>query len=371
MRNKKNSVIDLSDTKTIPALKRKIIHAAKKGIMLTQQEVMDALDHFEMTDDDVDTFYEWIEGSNITLSDEPENENQPDDIEKLPPLESDDDMRILDSTKAYLHTVGSFRMLTRQEELEAAEKAAGGDAEARELLINSNLRLVVHVAKKYVNRGISFMDLIQEGNMGLVKAVEKFDYTRGFKFSTYATWWVRQGMTRAIADQSRVIRIPVHLNETINKLNRLDRGLMSELGRDPTLKELSAHMGKKYTPDKIQTIRQQANEVLSLESPLNNEDNVTISDYVQDTKTISPEDYANQQLMREMLNDALNFLPEKDREILKLRFGMKDGRMYTLEEVGEVFNVTRERIRQIEIKAMKEIRNNYQNSALLREFLNK
>ena len=355
------------------------MQAGKKGVRLSQQEVIDALDRFEMTEDDVEYFYEWLDGTGIAYEDDDTPEEADTDTTFLDTGEVDvthdatdqeEKIRILDGAKAYMHRVGSIRLLNKDEELEIAKRAANGDEEARELLIDANLRLVVHIAKKYTNRGISFMDLIQEGNVGLVRAVGKYDYTKGFKFSTYATWWIRQGMTRAIADQSRSIRIPVHMVETINRLNRFDRTLMVELGRDPTATELASFMGKKFTPDRIMEIKQTATDILSLEMPVGEEDTTYLGDYIEDSKTITPDKYVEHSLLSDALDEVLSKLSDKEAKIIRMRFGLDGGNAHTLEEVGEIIGVTRERVRQIEAKAMKKIKSDAASKRLLADFKN-
>ncbi len=264
-------------------------------------------------------------------------------------------VQLNDPVKMYLKEIGRVPLLKPEDEPEIAKRIEEGDEEAKNILISSNLRLVVSIAKKYVGRGMLFLDLIQEGNMGLVKAVEKFDYTKGFKFSTYATWWIRQAITRAIADQARTIRIPVHMVETINKLTRVQRQLVQELGRDPSAEEISARMDG-VTPEKVREIQKIALEPVSLETPIGEEDDSHLGDFIEDKDAMSPDEYANNQLLKDEINNVLSGLTEREEKVLRLRFGLYDGRTRTLEEVGREFNVTRERIRQIEAKALRKLK---------------
>ncbi|MBR2825481.1 MAG: RNA polymerase sigma factor RpoD [Solobacterium sp.] len=274
-----------------------------------------------------------------------------------------------DPVKMYLKEIGRVPLLKAEDETEIAKRIEQGDEEAKNILISSNLRLVVSIAKKYVGRGMLFLDLIQEGNMGLVKAVEKFDYTKGFKFSTYATWWIRQAITRAIADQARTIRIPVHMVETINKLTRIQRQLVQELGRDPTAEEISEKM-EGISPDKVREIQKIALEPVSLETPIGEEDDSHLGDFIEDKEALSPDQYTNNQLLKEEINNVLSGLTEREEKVLRLRFGLYDGRTRTLEEVGKEFNVTRERIRQIEAKALRKLKHPTR-SKRLKDFFDK
>ena len=269
----------------------------------------------------------------------------------------------------YLKEIGRVPLLKAEDEIEIAKRIEQGDQEAKNILISSNLRLVVSIAKNYVGRGMLFLDLIQEGNMGLVKAVEKFDYTKGFKFSTYATWWIRQAITRAIADQARTIRIPVHMVETINKLTRVQRQLVQELGRDPSAEEISARMDG-ISPEKVREIQKIALEPVSLETPIGEEDDSHLGDFIEDKDAMSPDEYANNQLLKDEINNVLKGLTEREEKVLRLRFGLYDGRTRTLEEVGKEFNVTRERIRQIEAKALRKLKHP-NRSKRLKDFFDK
>jgi len=266
----------------------------------------------------------------------------------------------------YLREIGKVYLLTPEEEVDLAKRVEAGDPGAKNDLVAANLRLVVSIAKKYIGRGMLFLDLIQEGNLGLIRAVEKFDYRKGYKFSTYATWWIRQAITRAIADQARTIRIPVHMVETINKLIRVSRQLVQRLGREPTAEEIAREM--EIMPDKVEEIQRIAQEPVSLETPIGEEEDSQLGDFLEDKDIPSPEDAAASQLLREQLEEMLDDLSDREREVLRLRFGLEDGHPYTLEEVGRRFGVTRERIRQIEAKALRKMRHP-SRSKKLRDFL--
>ncbi|MCD7839695.1 MAG: RNA polymerase sigma factor RpoD [Erysipelotrichaceae bacterium] len=278
-------------------------------------------------------------------------------------------VKINDPVKMYLKEIGRVELLTHDEEIELAKRILEGDEEAKKKLAAANLRLVVSIAKRYVGRGMLFLDLIQEGNMGLIKAVEKFDYTKGFKFSTYATWWIRQAITRAIADQARTIRIPVHMVETINKLTRVQRQLVQELGREPTAEEIAELMDG-MTPEKVREIQKISLEPVSLETPIGEEDDSHLGDFIEDEGAMSPDDYAANELLKDELNEVLLELTDREEKVLRLRFGLDDGRTRTLEEVGKEFNVTRERIRQIEAKALRKLKHP-SHSKRLKDFLDK
>ena len=298
-----------------------------------------------------------------------------DTMNMLEDTKTDDDsqlgsnVKISDPVKMYLKEIGTVDLLTQEEEVELARKIQEGDEEAKKKLAAANLRLVVSIAKRYVGRGMLFLDLIQEGNMGLIKAVEKFDYTKGFKFSTYATWWIRQAITRAIADQARTIRIPVHMVETINKLTRVQRQLIQELGREPTAEEIADKM-EGMTPEKVRDIQKISLEPVSLETPIGEEDDSHLGDFLEDEGAMSPDDYASNELLKDELNEVLLELTDREEKVLRLRFGLDDGRTRTLEEVGKEFNVTRERIRQIEAKALRKLKHP-SRSKRLKDFLDK
>ena len=284
-------------------------------------------------------------------------------MEDLAELES---VSIADPVRMYLREIGKIPLLTPEEEIELAKRIEEGDEEAKRKLIEANLRLVVSIAKKYIGRGLSFLDLIQEGNLGLIRAVEKFDYRKGFKFSTYATWWIRQAITRAIADQARTIRIPVHMVETINKLIRVSRQLVQQLGREPATEEIAQALG--LPPEKVEDIQRIAQEPVSLETPIGEEEDSQLGDFLEDKESPNPEEATAGQLLREQLEEMLGELTEREREVLRLRFGLEDGHAHTLEEVGKRFNVTRERIRQIEAKALRKLRHP-SRSKRLRDYL--
>jgi RNA polymerase primary sigma factor len=311
-------------------------------------EILDALeksgiDVLRITDDDDD-----IPDEELLLSDEDEV-----DMENLD-LSIPDGISIEDPVRMYLKEIGKVPLLSAEEEIELAKRMENGDQEAKKRLAEANLRLVVSIAKRYVGRGMLFLDLIQEGNLGLIKAVEKFDYRKGYKFSTYATWWIRQAITRAIADQARTIRIPVHMVETINKLIRVSRQLLQELGREPTPEEISEEMGMPV--DRVREILKISQEPVSLETPIGEEEDSHLGDFIQDDNVPVPAEAASFTLLREQLVEVLGTLTEREQKVLRLRFGLDDGRARTLEEVGKEFNVTRERIRQIEAKALRKLR---------------
>ena len=327
---------------------------------------------FALDVDGIENLLQRIQDAGISITD---NEGNPSErvlsTEEEPEL-SDEDLigstsaKVNDPVRMYLKEIGVVPLLTNEEEKELALAVEAGDVEAKQRLAEANLRLVVSIAKRYVGRGMQFLDLIQEGNMGLMKAVDKFDYSKGFKFSTYATWWIRQAITRAIADQARTIRIPVHMVETINKLVREQRNLLQELGQDPTPEQIAERMD--MTPDKVREILKIAQEPVSLETPIGEEDDSHLGDFIEDEVIENPVDYTTRIVLREQLDEVLDTLTDREENVLRLRFGLDDGKMRTLEDVGKVFNVTRERIRQIEAKALRKLRQP-SRSKPLRDFI--
>ena len=338
----------------------KILKKAKEQGKITYGDLAKELDDVnpEQIDEVFDAFEEM--GVNL-LSDDMEEEPNIEDLKEVEDLILDEitdtsyeGISVDDPVRMYLREIGRIPLLTFDQELDLAKRILDGDEEAKKELAESNLRLVVSIAKKYVGRGMLFLDLIQEGNMGLIKAVEKFDYTKGFKFSTYATWWIRQAITRAIADQARTIRIPVHMVETINKLIRTSRHLLQQLGREPTPEEIAAEM--EIPAEKVMEIQKIAQDPVSLETPIGEEDDSHLGDFIQDDDSPAPHDSAAYTLLKEQLEDVMSTLTPREAKVLKLRFGLEDGKARTLEEVGKEFNVTRERIRQIEAKALRKLR---------------
>ena len=335
----------------------------KKGI-LEIQEINDFFSDMELDSDQMEKVFDYLEANNVdVLRISNDDDDIPDDIvmsdeddidvEKID-LSVPDGISIEDPVRMYLKEIGKVPLLSADEEVELAKRMAEGDEEAKKRLAEANLRLVVSIAKRYVGRGMLFLDLIQEGNLGLIKAVEKFDYNKGFKFSTYATWWIRQAITRAIADQARTIRIPVHMVETINKLIRVSRQLLQELGREPTPEEIAAELDMPV--ERVREILKISQEPVSLETPIGEEEDSHLGDFIQDDNVPVPAEAAAQTLLKEQLDEVLDTLTEREQKVLRLRFGMNDGRARTLEEVGKEFDVTRERIRQIEAKALRKLR---------------
>ena len=378
-----------------------LLKSKEQNVDVSQKQFLDAVSALNLDDDTLDDLYNWIDENMIEFIDGDEldeddlNEDDLNDedldeedsiAEEISQLEKTfanaSHAKINDPVKMYLKEIGQIPLLDPKEEPIIARQIQEGEQakediknpdlseeekkklakiiadgeEAKQTLISSNLRLVVSIAKKYVGRGMLFLDLIQEGNCGLIKAVEKFDYTKGFKFSTYATWWIRQSITRAIADQARTIRIPVHMVETINKLTRIQRQLVQDLGRDPMPEEIAEKM-ENISAEKVREIQKSALDPVSLETPIGEEDDSHLGDFIEDKDTLSPDDYTNNQLLKDEINAVLQGLTEREEKVLRLRFGLLDGRTRTLEEVGKEFNVTRERIRQIEAKALRKLKN--------------
>jgi RNA polymerase primary sigma factor len=364
---------------------RNLIQKGKKKGVLTHKEILDTLETVELEPEEIDEFYQKLEDLNIDIIGDKEEIEEIEVIEDPDELITDVDdtdievdeeskgdislpkgVSVDDPVRMYLKEIGKIPLLTTEEEIELAKRMENGDEEAKRKLAEANLRLVVSIAKKYVGRGMLFLDLIQEGNLGLMKAVEKFEYKKGFKFSTYATWWIRQAITRAIADQARTIRIPVHMVETINKLVRVQRQLVMELGRDPTPEEIAAEMEMEV--DKVREIMKIAQEPVSLETPIGEEEDSHLGDFIPDEEILAPADAATFTMLKEQLIEVLDSLTPREQKVLKLRFGLEDGRARTLEEVGKEFDVTRERIRQIEAKALRKLRHP-SRSKKLKDFL--
>ena len=334
---------------------KKLIETGKKKGILTYKEIQDALEEIDLTINQIEKVYETIEAKGIELVEDLDRElAEIQTNEEEIDLSVPEGVGIDDPVRMYLKEIGKVPLLTAQEEIELAEKMHLGDERAKKRLAESNLRLVVSIAKRYVGRGMLFLDLIQEGNLGLIKAVEKFDYTKGYKFSTYATWWIRQAITRAIADQARTIRIPVHMVETINKLIRVSRQLLQTYGREPLPEEIAKEMG--ISVDKVREIQKIAQEPVSLETPIGEEEDSHLGDFIPDDDVPAPAEAAAFSMLKEQLVEVLDTLTEREQKVLKLRFGLEDGRSRTLEEVGKEFDVTRERIRQIEAKALRKLR---------------
>lgn len=347
----------------------KIIDIGKSKGIITYKEIMDALDDVILRPDQIERLYESLEELNVDVIDEDIERELPKELEegeKEFEIAMPENINIDDPVRMYLKEIGKVPLLSADEEIDLATRMGQGDQDAKKKLAEANLRLVVSIAKRYVGRGMLFLDLIQEGNLGLIKAVEKFDYQKGYKFSTYATWWIRQAITRAIADQARTIRIPVHMVETINKLIRVSRQLLQQYGRDPLPEELAKEMG--ITEDKVREILKIAQEPVSLETPIGEEEDSHLGDFIPDDDAPAPAEAAAFTLLKEQLMDVLDTLTPREEKVLKLRFGLDDGRARTLEEVGKEFQVTRERIRQIEAKALRKLRHP-SRSKKLRDFL--
>lgn len=346
----------------ISAIKELLQKGKRKGL-ITYKEIMDTLDQIELSPDQIDEVYEALAGNGVDIVPESsESESELESSAVFPPADEEVEIDLSmpkgialdDPVRMYLKEIGRVPLLGAAEEVELAKRVEQGEENAKRRLAEANLRLVVSIAKRYVGRGMLFLDLIQEGNLGLIKAVEKFDYRKGFKFSTYATWWIRQAITRAIADQARTIRIPVHMVETINKFNRVSRQLVQVLGREPTAEEIAAEM--EMGVDRVREIIKIAQEPVSLETPIGEEEDSHLGDFIEDHDAPAPAEAASFRLLKEKLEEVLDTLTTREKKVLRLRFGLEDGRARTLEEVGQYFGVTRERIRQIEAKALRKLR---------------
>ncbi len=380
----------------LDGVKEKLLAIGKKNGSVKPEDVDKVTKNLELSDDDFDSLYTFLSDNGILYDDGSDEEDLPpevddstfdndasDDDDSLDDensdnydseyMEDDDsmmDVKNSDPVRQYLHSIGAYQVLKdKNEEKELAKRILAGDREAKDQLIECNLKLVVSIAKHYVNRGMDFLDLIQEGNLGLMKAVDKFDYTLDYKFSTYATWWIRQAITRALADQARTIRIPVHMVETINKITRAQRKLVQKYNRDPTAEEISEELGGQWSASRIREIQQIALDPLSLEKPVGEEEDSHVADFIEDKDNESPYEYANRSMQTERINEVLKQLTDREARVIRLRYGLEDGRTHTLEEVGKEFNVTRERIRQIEAKALKKLRHPAR-AKLLKDFRN-
>ena len=363
----------VNEIKSIEERKESLLKLGKEKGYVTYEQLAEELKGLELDSDTLDDLYNTFIENHIEIvseeglngeEDDGDDDASPDKI--LEELSSAKDIKISDPVRMYLKELGRINLLSSDEEFEYAKLAEQGDEYAKKMLAESNLRLVVSIAKRYVGRGMLFLDLIQEGNIGLMKAVEKFDPSKGYKFSTYATWWIRQAITRAIADQARTIRIPVHMVETINKLARVQRQLTQELNREPTEEEIAKKVG--ISVEKVREVYKISQDPVSLETPIGEEDDSHLGDFIKDERTMSPEEYATIEMLKEELSNVLLTLTEREEKVLRLRFGLDDGQCRTLEEVGQVFNVTRERIRQIEAKALRKLRHP-SRSRRLRDFL--
>ena len=348
----------INEIKSFDERKQELVKIGKEKGYITYEELANSLKGLDLDSNSLDELYNLFNENSIAVVSESERDNG-DDAGDADRLLLDDstltkDLTINDPVRMYLKEIGQIKLLTMEEELELADRILQGDEEAKKTLAEANLRLVVSIAKRYVGRGMLFLDLIQEGNIGLMKSVEKFDVTKGYKFSTYATWWIRQAITRAIADQARTIRVPVHMVETINKLARVQRQLTLELNREPSEEELAKKMNTSV--EKIRDIYKISQEPVSLETPIGEEDDSHLGDFIKDERNMSPEEYATNEMLKDEISEVLLTLTEREENVIRLRFGLEDGKSRTLEEVGQMFGVTRERIRQIEAKALRKLR---------------
>lgn len=360
-------------TLTFTDVLKDLIETGKKDGFLTYETIAKKTTNLEMNSNNLDELYNALNENNIEIRSEDETDVDASLLTEDPELNIEHlaneskDMSVNDNVRMYLKEIGKISLLSLDEEQELSKKIASGDEESKKILAESNLRLVVSIAKRYVGRGLLFLDLIQEGNIGLMKAVDKFDYDKGYKFSTYATWWIRQAITRALADQARTIRVPVHMVETINKMARIQRQLTLELNREPTDEELAKKMN--MSVEKVREIIKIAQEPVSLETPIGEEDDSHLGDFVPDANNMSPEDYTTHEMLKDEIADLLLTLTEREEQVLRLRFGLDNGSPKTLEEVGQIFGVTRERIRQIEAKALRKLRHP-SRSRKLKDFMN-
>ena len=345
----------IGEIKSFKERKEELVKKGKEKGFITYEELAASLKGLELDADSLDELYNAFNENNIAVVSESDGNNDESGNQLL--LDDNDltkDLTINDPVRMYLKEIGQIKLLTLKEESDLADRITAGDEEAKNILAEANLRLVVSIAKRYVGRGMLFLDLIQEGNIGLMKAVDKFDVTKGYKFSTYATWWIRQAITRAIADQARTIRVPVHMVETINKLARVQRQLTLELNREPSEEELAKKMNT--TVEKVREIYKISQDPVSLETPIGEEDDSHLGDFIKDERNLSPEEFATNEMLKDEISHVLETLTEREEKVIRLRFGLEDGKPRTLEEVGQMFGVTRERIRQIEAKALRKLR---------------
>lgn len=357
----------INEIKSFEKRKEELVKIGQEKGFITYEELAKSLKGLDLDADSLEELYNSFSENNIKVVAEGETEDDKTEKALLEDEILSKDLTINDPVRMYLKEIGQVKLLTIEEELDLADRIVAGDETAKSTLAEANLRLVVSIAKRYVGRGMHLLDLIQEGNIGLMKAVEKFDVTKGFKFSTYATWWIRQAITRAIADQARTIRVPVHMVETINKLARIQRQLTLELNREPTEEELAEKM--ELTVEKIRDIYKISQEPVSLETPIGEEDDSHLGDFIKDEKNMSPEDYATNELLKDEISEVLLTLTEREEKVIRLRFGLEDGKSRTLEEVGQMFGVTRERIRQIEAKALRKLKHP-SRSRKLKDYMN-